>query len=127
MRPNKPTIRIADLSGLMLLLAGCLSSPQSDPTGTPSEPPATGVPGGAIEGTVLDDRLLAIPNAQIVLQGRSDPYLTDGGGSFRILDVAPGHHSLEVSKDGYKEKTVQTSVDSAETTTITVQLERQTD
>jgi hypothetical protein len=66
-----------------------------------------GVPGGSVEGTVVNDRSgLPLRRAQVILRpakagGNSMAVETDDKGGFSIRDVEPGQYSLIASRDGY--------------------------
>lgn len=62
---------------------------------------------GAIRGVVVDPSIAPVPDAVVVLVGSDAQTVTDENGAFRIVDVEPGNHFLEVSKPGWT--TVQQS------------------
>ncbi len=62
---------------------------------------------GRIQGTVTDEQTgLAIPNANIMVQGTTIGTATDGDGSFFILNVPSGTYTVEVSFIGYQTKRI---------------------
>ncbi|HWD00311.1 MAG TPA: carboxypeptidase-like regulatory domain-containing protein [Candidatus Sulfopaludibacter sp.] len=60
----------------------------------------------ALQGTVLDPASAVVPNAPVTLTatdtGASRAALTDSGGLFRFLDLAPGTYSISVRATGFK-------------------------
>lgn len=62
----------------------------------------------SIQGMVVDDSGRGLPGVEVVLrQGNREVTrtITSGDGVFRIIDVAPGEYSLEISREGYTSQT----------------------
>jgi hypothetical protein len=62
----------------------------------------------SIQGMVVDDSGRGLPGVEVVLrQGNREVTrtITSGDGIFRIIDVAPGEYSLEISREGYTSQT----------------------
>jgi hypothetical protein len=81
---------------------------------------------GNLRGEVIDDSGLPVPGADVALSG---PRLagqlvvtTDADGVFRVVGVAPGTHTLRVSKSGLRPVTMQVVVRLDETAFVPVTL-----
>ena len=69
------------------------------------EAPSQGLQGGAINGTITDTDGASIPAAQITLEDTATravrSTLTDSGGSFTFLSVAPGKYLVRIAAHGF--------------------------
>jgi hypothetical protein len=94
-----------------VLLAGCAAEPASTPAakepsgGNPTQEdrripytsaaaPAPNEATGSIVGSVLDEELLPIYDAEVVLQSNDVRTRTDGAGAFTLNSVAPGEYMV---------------------------------
>lgn len=103
-----------------LVLAGCVGS---SPPPASSDPPAIAEDRGAIEGTITDNELQPIPNAQVALQGSEDEILrTDAAGHFLIGDLEPATYTLLVSALGYEAMARPVNVQAAEVSLVSLRL-----
>jgi hypothetical protein len=96
------------LVGTLVLMAGCASSDAATPNAAPAPAPATVranpealVDGGSIRGTVTDDSLLPIPNAQVALLQTEVRAMSDEAGTFEITNLAPGDYQVAAAALGY--------------------------
>lgn len=99
MNPNRTTFILTTLLLLPGLLAGCT---QNEPD--PEDEPPTPDP-GTIEGQVLDDAGLPVPDAAITLLHSAHNATTGTGGAFRMTEVEPGPAVLVAAKTGYSTQT----------------------
>lgn len=92
---------VACLIVTTILLAGCAAkdpidaATSADPQGALYDDET-----GAIVGVVVDDSLLPIADAAVLLDGDASA-VTAEDGSFRFASLTPGEHALAVSKQGY--------------------------
>lgn len=77
---------------------------------------------GTIMGRVTDGRLQPVGSAQVFISELSAGTLTRTDGSFILLNVPPGTHTLSVRRIGFREATRQLSVAAGETLTANFQL-----
>lgn len=94
--------------GLLLVLSGCGSKGGVVPPGE-TFIPLTAPPGShdrktcAIEGTVVDDEELPVPDAQVgLLAGTLNTTRTAQDGRFAFSFVTPGIHHMAATKDGFE-------------------------
>ena len=81
---------------------------------------------GKIEGFVVDSKVdVALPGANVVVQGTSSGAATDLKGRFVILQVPAGNHKVVVCYIGYGKKTVDITVEEGKTLNLTVKLDYQ--
>jgi TonB-linked SusC/RagA family outer membrane protein len=73
-----------------------------------------------INGKVIDDKGITIPNASVKIKGSKAGAIADNDGAF-ILNISPGT-KLVISASGYKDK----EVDASDNMTVTLELENKT-
>ena len=68
-----------------------------------SVPALAQVPAGTITGRVADATGLALPGVTVTVQGTdmTRTFVTDGGGRYRFLDLAPGEYKLTSTLQGF--------------------------
>ncbi len=105
MRGTLPTLLLA----LSLALAGC-GTPPAPPADDPfdDDPAKVSSGKGVIRGLVIDSNVVPVEGASVVAGDLST--VSDGDGLFRFVDVEPGVHFLQVSKDGWTSVQVQATV-----------------
>lgn len=109
-----------------LALAGCADGGDDRPA--PQDLVVETSPGlGAVVGVVVDEAILPLADAQVVLE--SDPpreQATDAQGQFAFADVAPGTYFLRVAKAGYDaaQASVEVKADEPAPPVVKVQLAR---
>lgn len=109
---------------IAVLLSGCGGQPPG-PAGSPTPTaPVVGDDSGAIEGTISNDELDPIRNAQVALQsGVADPALTNEDGRFVFSEVPPGRHVVFVTALGYSSEARSVDVIAGEVSQVSVQLD----
>ncbi|HVL99399.1 MAG TPA: carboxypeptidase-like regulatory domain-containing protein, partial [Egibacteraceae bacterium] len=92
--------------------------------GTVNQPCVRGPRPGAIAGQVVDAATGAgVGGATVTADGRTAT--TDAGGSFVIGELAPATYTVTVTAPGYLQASETATVTAGETTTVTVQLQRE--
>lgn len=110
-----------------LALAGCVegqaggASPQGEPA-RPAPEPVVGSDTGAIRGTVTDEALSPVPNAQALVREAGATAVSDAGGVFTISGLPAGSYQLFVAALGYDSVARRVDVAAGEVTEVTVQL-----
>ncbi|MCK5651104.1 MAG: carboxypeptidase regulatory-like domain-containing protein, partial [Gemmatimonadetes bacterium] len=90
----------------------------------PARRAPSGVTPGAIAGRVVDSEGDPVVNAMVRIE-ESPGGLSDTRGRFLVRNVLPGTHQLQVTSIGWEAGAVQgVEVQSADTTTLTVRLQR---
>ncbi len=114
-RLTRSVSRAGALAAFLALLAGLLTVVA----------PASAQQAGVIAGRVVDARNAEpLSSAQVFVPELGIGTLTDLEGRFRITDVPPGTHSVQVETLGYRGKTVtDVQVRSGEVTTLDISLE----
>lgn len=80
---------------------------------------------GSIEGLVQDAKTNnPIANANVTTRPPTQSVLTNEEGTFAIEGVPTSDYTVNVTKSGYKSRSVQIKVQENETTTVTILLER---
>ncbi|MEW5980914.1 MAG: carboxypeptidase-like regulatory domain-containing protein [Acidobacteriota bacterium] len=111
---------VALLVGLALAVPAYAlpTSPQQNPGGGASAPPA----GGAVRvvGTVIDQQAaIPLPGVPVEVVGTGHVVYTDVDGRY-VLSLPRGTHQLKVLLDGYQEKTITVEVAGSRTMTVNV-------
>ena len=106
---------------LLVAFAGCSS--QNAPPASPSAP----IPpedAGIVEGLVTNDELDPIMGAHVATaDGSAEPTVTDDGGRFQLLNVAPGTHVLYVNALGYQSVARSVSAIAGASTSVRIELQ----
>jgi hypothetical protein len=105
----------------MLLLAGCSANEAAGPLDS-IEPPVTDT--GEIRGIVLDEGLLPVSGAQVLLVALNRSTITGTTGSFFFDEVPVGEQILAVTVPGYETVSIRVAVSIDETSQVDVTLKR---
>ncbi|MBI2077974.1 MAG: carboxypeptidase regulatory-like domain-containing protein [Euryarchaeota archaeon] len=109
---------------LALLVSGCADMGEGATTSAPLEAPPAEVDSetGGIEGTVTDDAVNPLADAQVGLIGT--PFLTasDASGRFSLSKVPPGAYKFAANRLGYGDFAKSIEVRAGEVTTVNAQL-----
>jgi hypothetical protein len=79
---------------------------------------------GVIDGFVSDTNLVPLAGAEISVLRTPTKILTNAGGRFRFIDVAPGPYLLIVKRLGYRPTSAVIDVPSGDTVRLSYTLER---
>ncbi|HLE46756.1 MAG TPA: carboxypeptidase-like regulatory domain-containing protein, partial [Candidatus Thermoplasmatota archaeon] len=90
-------MRLALVSATILVFAGCLGGSSQSPAAFQDSK------GGAlyVEGLVVDQEIVPIASAVIVVKDRDGYMETDATGRFKIGPVDPGEYLVTAEKAGY--------------------------
>jgi hypothetical protein len=98
---------LAFLAGIALLLSGCAGTTATN-SDVPAQPSSDVVAAGdalpdaaTLQGLVLDDAQLPIPNAIVGVLELSLQAATDAAGAFRFTNLPPGAYTLSAAALGY--------------------------
>ena len=81
---------------------------------------------GTVTGRVVADETGApLTGAVVVLLNRADEVRTSADGRFTLTNVAPGTHTLVISRTGYTALTQELTVTTGQPTTVDVRMPRQ--
>ena len=79
---------------------------------------------GEITGQIIEGAGIPVAGADVGLSGLAVTTLTDSGGRFRLIRVAPGAYQVRVSRLGYRTMSVPVNVHAGEVVTLNVTLAR---
>ena len=101
--------------GYLILITAC-QSPASLPQAAPA------IPGGHIQGRVLDGSGNGVPQAEVVLDGSPIRATSDPDGLFALHRLAVGTQSLIIRHHGFEPLRLPAAVESGQTLTVTAVL-----
>ncbi len=99
----------------MVALAGCAKGEKTD---APVLTETILEDAGIIEGTVVDDSLALIPNAQVAVLDQGVQSTTDEAGFFRLTNLAPGDYQIAAAALGFSSAAKAVSVVAGEATAV---------
>lgn len=109
--------------GLLVAWAACIGPADSTrPADAPNpNQPVVGIDEGAIQGRVLDDALIPIEGALVVLDQAVEA-VSDESGLFAFSLVPPGPHSIRATREGFGEAWLEVTVTAGAVAQATFQL-----
>ncbi|MBI2077993.1 MAG: carboxypeptidase regulatory-like domain-containing protein [Euryarchaeota archaeon] len=111
-------MRLTLVAATLLLFGGCFGQSSAGPAGVED----TG--GGAlyIEGLVVDQEIVPVAAAVVVVKDRDGFMETDETGRFKVGPVEAGEHVVTVEKAGYATQTVTVRIDADPAPPLTITL-----
>lgn len=105
-------------AAFLFVLAGCAGPSETEQLNGPE---GLAKEAGLLTGAVLDDALVPLEGAFLVLDGQ-DSTTTDESGRFRFANVKPGDHVLVATREAYEAATTTVTVLAGEETSVSILL-----
>ncbi|TYA70106.1 TonB-dependent receptor [Seonamhaeicola marinus] len=78
---------------------------------------------GNIQGTIIDEKGLVVPFANVLIESESKGVISDADGKFLFINIPTGTQTVKVMYLGYSNTEVQVEVSEGKTTNVTISLE----
>ncbi|WP_248724840.1 TonB-dependent receptor [Seonamhaeicola sp. ML3] len=78
---------------------------------------------GNVQGTIIDDKGLSVPFANVLIESLDRGVVSDADGNFLFIDVPSGKQTIKVMYIGYSDSEVEVQVNSGETVNVKIIIE----